>query len=335
MSEKEHLLSYSSESSGGPLGRVRDVVTKAEDAVKKPWIRFVKLLHAREFFAEFVATFMLIIIGDGAIAQAVLSAGADGYELSINIGYGFGVMLGCYIAGGITGGHMNPAVTLAMALRAKTSWLKVIPYWIAQFLGAFFASAVLYGVYVDAITHSSDRLQGDPNCFINQTFVPKLPLCTGKIWATYPIPNLSLAEGFLDQVVGTFLLVLGIFAICDSRNTEPKAGLKPLLIGLLLWAIGGSFGFNCGYAINPARDFAPRAFTAMAGWGKDVFVCSQCSIRHWWWVPVVAPMIGGAIAAPFYWFLIEAHHPAVVEDSSYGPVNAVTDQHRQQRPHNY
>ncbi len=65
---------------------------------------------------------------------------------------------------------------------------------------------------------------------------------------------------------------MGIFAVCDSSNSEPKVGVKPLIIGLLVWAIGLSFGFNCGYAINPARDFAPRAFTAMAGWGKDVFV---------------------------------------------------------------
>ncbi len=74
------------------------------------------------------------------------------------------------------------------------------------------------------------------------------------------------------QVVGTFLLLLGIFAICDSSNSEPQGGMKPLLIGFLLWGVGGSFMFNSGYAVNPARDFAPRAFTAMAGWGADVFV---------------------------------------------------------------
>ena len=77
---------------------------------------------------------------------------------------------------------------------------------------------------------------------------------------------------FFLQVFGTFLLVLGISAICDSQNSNPKTGLKPLLIGLLLWTIGGTFGFNSGYAINPARDFAPRVFTAIAGWGSDVFV---------------------------------------------------------------
>ena len=81
-----------------------------------------------------------------------------------------------------------------------------------------------------------------------------------------------MIAGLSPQVFGTFLLVLGIFAICDARNCEVKAGLKQLMIGFLLWAIGLSFGFNCGYAINPARDFGPRVFTAMAGWGGDVFV---------------------------------------------------------------
>ena len=77
---------------------------------------------------------------------------------------------------------------------------------------------------------------------------------------------------YVLQVFGTFLLVLGIFAICDSKNSEVKAGLKPLMIGFLLWGIGLSFGFNCGYAINPARDFGPRLFTALAGWTDDVFM---------------------------------------------------------------
>ena len=72
-------------------------------------------------------------------------------------------------------------------------------------------------------------------------------------------------------MVGTFLLVLAIFGITDSKNSEVMSGLKPLMIGLVLWAIGGSFGFNCGYAVNPARDLSPRIFTAMAGWGSDVF----------------------------------------------------------------
>ena len=79
------------------------------------------------------------------------------------------------------------------------------------------------------------------------------------------------SQNNITQVFGAFLLVLGIFTICDSKNSEVKAGLKPLMIGFLLWGIGGSFGFNCGYAVNPARDFAPRVFTAIAGWGSDVF----------------------------------------------------------------
>ncbi|KAL5474416.1 hypothetical protein EMCRGX_G026360 [Ephydatia muelleri] len=274
----------------------------AVEMVATPWVRFVNLIYGREFLAEFLATFMLVIMGNGAAAQVILGKTASpfnfGEELSINIGYGCGAAMGAYIAGGVTGGHMNPAVTLAMALRGRTPWKKVIPYWIAQMLGGFFSAVMLYAVYIDAVY--AVRCNG-PHKAVN---------CTAGVWASYPHAYLSLHNGFLDQVFGTFLLVVGIFSVCDSKNSEPVSGLKPLPIGLLVTGIGLSFGLNCGYAINPARDFAPRLFTAMAGWGADVFVCSTCGkIRHWWWVPVIAPMVGAALAAGIYWLLIEAHHP--------------------------
>ena len=108
----------------------------------------------------------------------------------------------------------------------------------------------------------------DPNLTYSARFQPGVSVLLGmRLWVSSFSVNYSSL-----QVLGTFLLLLGIFAICDSQNSEPKAGMKPLVIGLLIWAIGGSFGLNCGYAINPARDFGPRIFTAIAGWGKDVFV---------------------------------------------------------------
>lgn len=295
--------------------RVRTSWRQAVGVVNRAWYRAVGLLHGREFFAELLATFTLCTFGNGAVAQTVLSQGTfTNSELSINIGYGFGVMLGAYISIGITGGHMNPAVTLAMALRGKTSWVKVLPYWLAQYLGAFISSAVVYGVYIDALNSFPPSACPNNTRYLNSSMSwdgnsSKTPLCTGRIWATYPAPYLSLANGFLDQVIGTFLLLLGIWAICDSQNSEPKAGMKPMLIGLLLWGIGGAFGYNCGYAINPARDFGPRAFTAMAGWGRDVFTCHNCSVRQWWWVPMTAPLVGAVLATLIYWLLIESLHP--------------------------
>lgn len=304
------MLKYSSDEYSEQSSGIRGVwahAHNAENVVKRSWAKAVKVVRMREVFAEFLATFALVTFGNGSIAQAVLSqnrsvpedhnirAPALGTEMSINVGYGVGVMVGAYIAIGVTGAHMNPAVTLAMALRGKTCWLKVLPYWIAQFLGAVFSSAVVYGVYIDA-------LKSFHQC--NPYSTP----CTATIFATYPQSYLSLANGFLDQTVGTFLLLLGIFAICDSENSGVRKGVQPLMIGFLLWGIGVSFGFNCGYAINPARDFGPRVFTALAGWGKEVFVCSDCNIQQWWWVPIIAPMIGASLAALSYWLLIDAHH---------------------------
>jgi glycerol uptake facilitator-like aquaporin len=124
---------------------------------------------------------------------------------------------------------------------------------------------------------------------------------TAGIWATYPQPFLStFPGGFIDQVVGTALLVGVILGITDERNAPAPSGLVPVVVGLLVVLIGATFGFNSGYAINPARDFGPRLFTAMAGWGGEVFRAGN----SWWWVPIVAPCIGGAIGGWVYDLLV-------------------------------
>ncbi|KAL5474415.1 hypothetical protein EMCRGX_G026359 [Ephydatia muelleri] len=298
----------------GVLSRANGVF----EFVQRLWISCVRTVHGREFLAEMFATFMLVTMGNGAVAQVILGATAStfdfGSQLSINLGYGLGGMIGAFIAGGVTGAHMNPAVTLAMALRGKLNWLKVIPYWFAQLLGAFLSAAMIYWVYYDALMAV--------NC---HGYGQKSVNCTAGIWASYPQPYLSLGTGFMDQFFGTFLLLLGIFGITDVNNNEAKQGMKPVLVGLLITAIGLSYGLNCGYAINPARDFAPRLFTAIAGWGWDVFVCEECAhIRQWWWVPVVAPLVGAATASLVYWLFIEVLHPKSTtkknEEQGYTPV---------------
>ena len=131
------------------------------------------------------------------------------------------------------------------------------------------------------------------------------PQGTAGIWATYPQPWLSTWGGFIDQVVGTALLVGVIFAISDRRNAPPAAGLEPLIVGLLVLAIGASFGANAGYAINPARDFGPRLFTALAGWGGEVFRAGN----GWWWVPIVAPLLGGVLGGWIYDLCVGSRFP--------------------------
>src|SRR6185503_5950219 len=234
---------------------------------------------AREAAAEFFGTFILIAFGVGVVAQTVLSKNANGSFLAINIGWGIGVMLGIYASAGVSGAHLNPAVTLALAVHRGFPWRKVAPFAIAQIAGAFAA-------------------------FDGGTRLVEGATATAGIFATYPQSFLSFAGGFVDQVVGTALLMAGLLAITDQRNAGPPGYLVAPLIGLLVVAIGVSFGFNAGYAINPARDFGPRLFTAIAGWGGAVF-----SAGHgWWWVPIVAPCVGAILGAWLYDACVGNHH---------------------------
>ena len=236
----------------------------------------------REAAAEFLGTFVLIVFGVGVVAQTVLSQQANGSYLGINIGWGLGVMLGVYTAAGGSGAHLNPAVTVALA--ARRACLGKVPVFVAaQVAGAFVASAVVFLAYREAFTAFDGGLRavaGDR--------------ATAGIFATYPQPFLSLAGGLVDQVVGTALLLIGVLAITDQKNAGPPGWLAAPLIGALVVAIGVAFGFNAGYAINPARDFGPRLFTFVAGWGREVFTAGH----GWWWVPIVGPSGGCSAWSP-------------------------------------
>lgn len=252
---------------------------------------------AREAAAEFLGTMTLIMFGCGVVAQVVLSRQTAGDYLSINLAWGLAVVMGVYVAGGVSGAHLNPAVTIALAVLRGFSWSKVAPYIIAQVAGAFVGALIVYVGYMEAFTNFDNGIRQVAG-----------PQGTAGIFATYPQAYLStFPGGFLDQVIGTALLVGGIFAISDARNTPPPAGLAPVLVGLLVVVIGMTFGYNAGYAINPARDFGPRLFTFVAGWGGDVFRAGN----SWWWVPVVAPVVGGVLGGFVYDVLITRHHPPV------------------------
>jgi MIP family channel proteins len=240
----------------------------------------------RELLAEFFGTFVLITFGVGVVAQTVLSRQTAGSPLSINIAWGLAVTMGCYVSAGVTGAHLNPAVTLALAVHRRFPWNKVGPYALAQIAGAFVASAIVYLTYREALAAFDGGVRQVAG-----------PHGTAGIWATYPQPFLSVFPGgFVDQVVGTAMLVAVIFGITDRRNSPAPPGLAPVIVGLLVVLIGATFGFNSGYAINPARDFGPRIFTAMAGWGLDVFRASG----GWWWVPIAGPIVGGVAGGWLY-----------------------------------
>lgn len=252
---------------------------------------------AREAAGEFFGTFILIVFGVGVVAQTVLSKELNGSYLAINIGWGLAVMLGIYASAGVSGAHINPAVTLALAVHRGFPWSKVAPYVLAQTAGAFAASALVYVTYREAFS-----------AFDGGTRMIEGATATAGIFATYPQAYLSIAGGFVDQAVGTMLLMAGVLFLTDQRNAAPPGYLTAPLVGLLVVAIGVAFGFNAGYAINPARDLGPRLFTAVAGWGPGVFTANG----GWWWVPIVAPCVGAVLGAWVYDLLIANHHPAEV-----------------------
>jgi MIP family channel proteins len=250
----------------------------------------------REALAEFLGTFVLILFGAGVVAQNIVSKGSAGSYLAINLSWGLGVVMGCYVSAGVSGAHLNPAVTLAAAVHRGFPWRKVLPYMAAQVVGAFVAAAVVYLTYREGLT----AFDGG----VRQVLGPQ---GTAGIFATYPQPYLTtFPGGFIDQIVGTAILIMVILGITDQRNSPAPAGLAPFIVGLLVMGLGMAFGVNCGYAINPARDFGPRLFSAMAGWGGEVFRAGN----YWWWVPVVAPLLGGVLGGWIYDLFVGRRFPA-------------------------
>jgi len=199
-----------------------------------------------------------------------------------------------YAIGHVSGCHLNPAVTLAFAVRRRFPWPKVLPYWVAQVAGAFVGAALVYGVYHDAINTFDHAMKG-----------PKTnghTLASFSIFGTFPAAYFHGGTWgpLVDQIVGTAFLVMFIFAVTDDVNQPVRANLTPVVVGFIVVAIGLSFGANAGYAINPARDFGPRVFAFLAGWGKVALP----GVDNYFWVPIIGPLVGAVIAAFVYHHLI-------------------------------
>ena len=258
-----------------------------------------------EHVAEFLGTMIIILLGCGVVAMAVaalnqsgrgdLIFAASGDWLLITWGWGFAVCFAVYVAGGVSGAHLNPAVTLALAWRRGFPWQKVPGYMAAQLFGAFVGAALVYLNYRYAIVsyeNANDISRGAENS------VP-----TYSIFGTFPAPYYENWFGpFLDQVIGTAILVAFIFAVTDEYNAVVKANLAPLIVGFIVVAIGISFGANAGYAINPARDFGPRLFAWFAGWGEVAMPGNYGNVNTYFWVPIVGPFLGACIGAAIYDF---------------------------------
>jgi glycerol uptake facilitator protein len=252
-------------------------------------------------WAEFFGCFVLIAFGDGVVAMlwALFGSGrtnsggalqSGGDWLLIAWGWGLAVTFGVYVAGGISGAHLNPAVTFGAAIRKQIPWARVPRYWVAQTLGCFFGAALVFLVYNNAINHY-DQV----NHIVKGTAAS---VSTFSTFATFPAAYFHNVLGpLVDQIVGTFFLVLFVWAVTDEFNTPVGANLAPFIVGLIVLAVGISFGANAGYAINPARDFGPRMFALIAGWGKVAFPGNYGNINDYFWIPIVGPLIGGALAS--------------------------------------
>ena len=243
-----------------------------------------------ELLAEFFGTMVLILFGNGVVAMVVLFD-KGGYT-NITLAWGLAVTMGIYIAGKTTGAHLNPAVTLTLAVFRGFPWRKVLPYSIVQIAGAFVAAALVYWNY---------RLQ-----FL--TVDPMLERTAG-VFTTFPAFPQQLSAGFLDQTIGTGLLLLMIFAITDERNMPPGSNLTPLMVGLIVVVIGMAFGGMHGYAINPARDFGPRLFTVVAGFRNNGLTDGSMV----WWVPIAGPLLGGVLGGGLYDLVIRKTLPVPAE----------------------
>jgi glycerol uptake facilitator protein len=245
-----------------------------------------------ELAAEFFGTFILILFGAGVVAQ--VAAGGIGNHDSIAWAWGFGVMLGIYAAGRISGAHLNPAVSVSLALYQGFPWRKVVPYSAAQLAGAFTAALIVRWNYTEVIS------KFDPGHTIkSQGIFSTLP---GN--GTGPVGDLGALR---DQIIGTAILIFLIFAITDTRNSAPLANLTPLIVGLLIVAIGMAWGTDAGYAINPARDLGPRLASFLTGY-RGAF---RDQYGHlYFWIPIVGPLLGGALGGGLYKYGLQRFLPA-------------------------
>jgi glycerol uptake facilitator protein len=280
------------------------VATTAQTAPRRAGWRST---DAGELVAECLGTFVLICFGDGVVAMAVAALNqsgrgaqifaASGDWLIIGFGWGLAVMFAVYVAGGVSGAHINPAVTIAFAARRDFPWRKVPSYIAAQMVGAFLGALLVYIVYKASID-SYERANHITRGAINS--VP-----TYSIFATFPAPYFHTVIGpLIDQIVGTAFLVAFVFAVVDEYNQPVRANLAPLAVGGIVVAIGLSFGANAGYAINPARDFGPRLFAWIAGWGKVAIPGNYGNMSAYFWIPIVGPIVGALIGAYVYDFAI-------------------------------
>jgi glycerol uptake facilitator protein len=234
------------------------------------------------FLAELLGTMLLIVLGDGVVANVLLNKtkGQNSGWIVITAGWAFAVTLAVYAVGTFSGAHLNPAVTIGLAAIGKLAWSEVPLYIAGQLLGAMLGATIVWLAYL-------------PHWAATDNKATKL-----GVFCTAPAIRDRNAN-LITEIIATFVLVLGVLVVLTPKNLNPEhgwnAGFGPFLVGIIVWAIGLSLGGPTGYAINPARDLGPRiahAILPIAGKGKSDW--------DYAWIPVAGPIVGGLIAAFLY-----------------------------------
>ncbi|TYZ65916.1 hypothetical protein PybrP1_004257 [[Pythium] brassicae (nom. inval.)] len=251
--------------------------------------------HVRECLSEFLCTFIYCCFGLGVNAQVVLSKATAGSYTSITLGWGVAVMLGMHMGGGVSHAHLNPAITICLAVFKVFPWKKVPGYVLSQIFGAFCGSLLIYCMYYQVI-HAAD---------------PK-KVATGVIFHTHPNAVVNNYAAFLTEMSATALLMMCLLSFVDEKNRPTVVPSFPSCVGLLVVGIGMSFSMVSSAALNPARDLGPRIMLTLVGY-DNIFT----DHHHYFWIPLVAPTIGACIGAFVYLSMIMAHHPAVVHNKGF------------------
>jgi len=253
----------------------------------------------REMIGEIFGTFILILLGDGVVANVEITPrlASVGYNWNtITFGWAFAVIVAVYVSAGVSGAHLNPAVTLGLAVKRGFPWKKVFPYIVSQVVGAFLGALAVFLIYRDGLVAA-----GLPNVWCTGPGSVFGQAFWGGATTASALGPYSMGTAIITEIFGTMVLMWGILASGDSKNIGLMHNMGPFLVGGTVLAVGLSLGGPSGYAINPARDFGPRLLGLVVG-TKGLF-----DSIYWLIVPIISTIVGGILGPIFYdWFVSAA-----------------------------